>query len=258
MKLEQQQMQVWEWVVGESPVEDTALLIKAGALSPDERVNVYAEMYWLRLRDVLRDEFEQIHAVLGDEDFDVLAAKYIKAHPSTHFSLNWLGQHLPAFLQTHPIEGAPWLWALAQLQWARSQSFIAPDSPVATAESLGLITPQTAQSVRFTLTPSVRVLRHPFDVRPLFRAIADGQPWREVPVRAAQTVLVVFRQGFTVYHDTVSDAEARALELAQAGATLPELCEAFADFGEEAATRAFRAIGSWVNEGMVERVETTR
>ncbi|MDP3235202.1 MAG: DNA-binding domain-containing protein [Myxococcales bacterium] len=255
MSLAEQQSQLWEWVVGTAPVRDTAVLIKAGALSPDERVNVYAEMYWLRLRDVLRDEFEQVHAVLGDENFDVLAAKYVKAHPSTHFSLNWLGQHLPAFLKAHPVDGAPWLWALAELEWARSQSFIAADSPVATAESLGLVTPETAESVRFTLTPSVRVLCHDVDVRPLFRAIADGQPWRQVPVEAARTALVVFRQGFTVFHDAVSDAEATALELAMNGATLPELCEAFSELGDEAAPRAFQAIASWVNEGLVARVE---
>lgn len=255
MSLAEQQAQLWEWVVGTAPVRDTAVLIKAGALSPDERVNVYAEMYWLRLRDVLRDEFAQVHAVLGDENFDVLAAKYAKAHPSTHFSLNWLGQHLPSFLKAHPVDDAPWLWALAELEWARSQSFIAPDGPVATAESLGLVTPETAESVRFTLTTSVRLLRHHVDVRPLFRAIADGQSWREVPVETAQTALVVFRQGFTVFHDAVSEAEARALELAVNGATLPELCEAFAEFGDEAAPRAFQAIASWVNEGMVARVE---
>lgn len=255
MSLAEQQAQLWEWVVGTAPVRDTAVLIKAGALSPDERVNVYAEMYWLRLRDVLRDEFAQVHAVLGDENFDVLAAKYAKAHPSTHFSLNWLGQHLPSFLKAHPVDDAPWLWALAELEWARSQSFIAPDGPVATAESLGLVTPETAESVRFTLTTSVRLLRHDVDVRPLFRAIADGQSWREVPVETAQTALVVFRQGFTVFHDAVSEAEARALELAVNGATLPELCEAFSEFGDEAAPRAFQAIASWVNEGMVARVE---
>ena len=255
MSLAAQQTQLWEWVVGTAAVRDTAVLIKAGALSPDERVNVYAEMYWLRLRDVLKDEFEQVHAVLGDEDFDVLAAKYLKAHPSTHFSLNWLGQDLPAFLKSHPVDGAPWLWALAELEWARSQSFIAPDGPVATTEALALVTPDSAESVRFTLTPSVLVLRHPVDVRPLFRAIADGRSWREVPVEAAETALVVFRQGFGVFHDAVSEAEASALEFALKGAKLPELCEAFSEYGEEAAPRAFQAIGSWVNEGMVALVE---
>lgn len=251
MSLASQQEQLWQWIVGDAAVRDTALLVKAGALSPDERVNVYAEQYWLRLRDVLRGEFEHVRAVLGDDDFDVLAAKYVKAHPSTHFSLNWLGQHLPSFLRAQPVDGAPFLADLAELEWARSQAFIAEDSPVVSAESLSVVTPETAATVRFTLTPSVRVLQHAFDIRPLFRAIADGASWSEIAMPPSPTALVVFRQGFTVFHDAVSSAEAKALTRAMTGATLPELCEAFAEFGDEAASHAFQAIGSWVNEGMV-------
>ncbi|MBL8940542.1 MAG: putative DNA-binding domain-containing protein [Archangium sp.] len=251
MSLAAQQEQLWQWIVGDAAVRDTALLVKAGALSPDERVNVYAEQYWLRLRDVLRGEFEHVRAVLGDDDFDVLAAKYVKAHPSTHFSLNWLGQHLPSFLRAQPVDGAPFLADLAELEWARSQAFIAEDSPVVSAESLSVVTPETAATVRFTLTPSVRVLQHAFDIRPLFRAIADGASWSEIAMPPSPTALVVFRQGFTVFHDAVSSAEAEALTRAMTGATLPELCEAFAEFGDEAASHAFQAIGSWVNEGMV-------
>lgn len=255
MSLAAQQEQLWQWIVGDAAVRDTALMVKAGALSPDERVNVYAEQYWLRLRDVLRGEFEHVRAVLGDDDFDVLAAKYVKAHPSTHFSLNWLGQHLPAFLRAQPVEGAPFLADLAELEWARSQAFIADDSPVVSAEALAVVTPETAATVRFTLTPSVRVLQHGFDVRPLFRAIADGASWSEVGMPPSPTSLVVFRQGFTVFHDAVSSAEAEALTRAMTGASLPELCDAFAEFGDEAAPRAFQAIGSWVNEGMVSRID---
>ncbi|MER2564786.1 MAG: DNA-binding domain-containing protein [Myxococcaceae bacterium] len=255
MSLATQQEQLWQWIVGDAAVRDTALMVKAGALSPDERVNVYAEQYWLRLRDVLRGEFEHVRAVLGDDDFDVLAAKYVKAHPSTHFSLNWLGQHLPSFLRAQPVEGAPFLADLAELEWARSQAFIAVDSPVVSAEGLAVVTPETAATVRFTLTPSVRVLRHAFDVRPLFRAIADGANWREVEMPPCPTSLVVFRQGFTVFHDAVSSAEAEALTRAMNGATLPELCDAFSEFGDDAAPRAFQAIGSWVNEGMVARID---
>lgn len=255
MTLAEQQAQLWEWLAGEAPVRDTAALVKGGALSPDERVNVYAEMYWLRLRDVLREEFSLVRAVLGDDDFDVLAAKYVRAHPSTHPSLNWLGQHLPEFLRAHPVEGVPWLGELAELEWARSQSFLAPDSAVAAPADLARVTPETAEAARFSLTPSVRVLRHGQDVRPLFRAVSDGQPWQAVAVTATPTALVVFRQGFTVFHDAVDEAEARALELAATGASLPSLCEAFADFGDEAAPRAFQAIASWVNEGLVAAVD---
>lgn len=254
MSLREQQHRFWEWIVGDAEVRDTAPLITAGALSPDERVNVYAEMYWLRLRDVLREEFPQVRAVLGEEDFDILAAKYVRAHPSRHPSLNWLGQALPTFLRNHPVAEVPWLADLAELEWARSQAFISLDSPVAEPSVLTSLTPETAMQAVFTLTPSVRVLRLAHDVRALFRALRDGEAWREVPIEAGDVTLVVFRQQFTVFHDAVSSEEARALELAMTGATLPALCEAFVAFGDEAPARAFQAIGSWVTEGLVASV----
>lgn len=255
MTLDALQAELWELLVGAAPVRDTALLVKGGSLSPDERVNVYAEMYWLRLRDVLRDEFPQVRAVLGDEDFDVLAAKYVKARPSTHFSLNWLGQHLPAFLRAHPVEGAPFLADLAELEFTRSQVFIAPDSPVVGREALALVTPETAATARFTLTPAVQVLNQACDLRALFRAQAAADSWRSVEVSPTPTHLVVFRQGFEVFHDRVSPEEAAALTLARQGATLPALCAAFVAFGDEAPAQAFQAIASWVTEGLVARVD---
>ncbi|MDX2013539.1 MAG: DNA-binding domain-containing protein [Myxococcaceae bacterium] len=255
MTLGQLQHQMWEVLVGGTSIDNAAVLVKAGALTPAERVGVYAEMYWLRLRDVLRDEFPQVRAVLGDEDFDVLAAKYLRAHPSTHPSLNWLGQHLAPFLRARPVEGAPFLADLAALEFARNQVFIAPDSPVVAQAHLSRVTPETAASARFTLTPAVQVLPLAHDVRALFRAQADGSTWRGVDVPSTPTFLVVFRQGFDVFHDVVSPEEAAALRQAMTGATLPELCEAFVAFGEEAPARAFQAIASWVTEGLVARID---
>lgn len=246
------QARMWDAVVRDAPVAGAAPLVRGGALTPEARVSIYAEQYWLRLRDVLRSEFEHVRAVLGDDDFDVLAARYVGAHPSTHYSLNWLGQHLEAFLRSRPVDGAPFLADLAALEFARSQAFIAADTPIAEAAELLRITPETAERARFTLARSVRVLRLAHDVRPLFRALAEGRAWSSVDVAMAPTCLVVFRQGFTVFHDGVSTEEAHALELAARGASLAELCGAFSERGAEA---AFTAIASWVNEGLVATID---
>jgi hypothetical protein len=196
--------------------------------------------------------------VLGDEDFDILCAKYFKQYPSTHPSLNFLGQFLPSFLNEFPVDGVPWLMELSELEWARSQSFIAPDEPTITREDLARqVTPETAERTRFTIHPSVHALRHRYDVRAMFRALSDGGSWRGVPVEHRPTTLTVFRQGFTVFHQRVEEEEGAALEAAiGVRAPLPELCEAFATFGDEAAGRAFQAIGRWVDEGFVTRIET--
>jgi hypothetical protein len=254
MTLEALQHRLWDTLVGARPIEDAADLVTAGALSPTQRLDLYAEMYWLRLRDVLRSEFPLVRAVLGPDDFDVLAARYVRAHPSRHHSLDWLGQSLAGFLREGPVDQAPFLADLAELEFTRNQAFLAPDAPVATSADLARVTPDTAMTARFSLTPSVRVLRLEHDVRPLFRALSEGQAWTSSEAPATSTCLVIFRAGFTVFHDAVSADEAAALALARDGASLPELCAAFS--GDDAAARAFQAIGSWVSEGLVSRIAT--
>src|SRR5262245_52698034 len=60
-------------------------------LTSAERVGVYAEMYFLRLVEVLVDEFPGLVALLGREEAERLFRDYVCAHPSRHFSLNRLG-----------------------------------------------------------------------------------------------------------------------------------------------------------------------
>ncbi len=252
------QQQLWDWFAGSAEVKHTSGHVRSfGALSADERVAVYSEMYWLRLRDVLRDEFPMVRAVLGDDDFDVLVAKYLKAYPSMAPSLGQLGQFLASFLNEFPVEGVPWLMELAELEYVRSQSFIAENAPTVTREELArAVTAETAERARFTIHPSVHLLQHRYDVRPLFRALDDRRDWRAVTVENTPICLAVFRQGFAVYHQRVPDEEGAALEAAIAvRAPLPELCECFASAGDAAATKAFEAIAHWVDEGFVSRIE---
>ncbi len=221
MTLERLQNDFFEWVAGseEIPSEPAAKVVDGGALEPSTRVGIYAEMYWLRMRDALRDDFSKVAKAVGDEAFEVLVAKYIKAHPSRHFSLGQVGRGFAEFLQTE----APELSGIAALQWAEAQAFVAPDSPVIEAKALSVINEETFASVRLTAAPSLRM--------------------------AGRTV--VWRRGFEVFHVEVSEPEARALVSLLAGeGSLPALCEPFAEPAD-----AFTAIASWVNEGMIAALE---
>ncbi|MGI9330937.1 MAG: HvfC/BufC N-terminal domain-containing protein, partial [Gammaproteobacteria bacterium] len=62
------------------------------------RLQVYFQAYRLRLIDVLQNDFEGLHALLGDEAFSRMVQAYLEEHPSRHPSVRWFGQHLPAFL----------------------------------------------------------------------------------------------------------------------------------------------------------------
>jgi hypothetical protein len=59
---------------------------------------VYRNAYVARLAEVLADDYEQVHAYLGDAGFARLAKSYIAAHPSDRRSARDFGRHVPDFL----------------------------------------------------------------------------------------------------------------------------------------------------------------
>jgi hypothetical protein len=199
-------------------------------------------MYWLRMRDMLTLDYPAVQAALGEASFEVLVARYLKAHPSTRPSLNDFGRHLPAFLAAHPVEGAPWLHDLAALELARAQVFIELDTPVlapAALQALG----ERFEEARLVPVAALRLLKLGWDVR---ARLQDP----EAAPEARPVHLAVWRQGHQVFHVEVLADEAQALERVRRGALLPEVCEAFAE-REAPAQAAFQAIGSWVKEGMM-------
>jgi hypothetical protein len=52
-----------------------------------------------RLAEILGEDYEQVHAYLGDQGFARLVKSYIAANPSDQRSARWFGRHLPAYVR---------------------------------------------------------------------------------------------------------------------------------------------------------------
>ena len=88
-------------------------------LSAEERVNIYANMYFYRILEVLEEDFPATRAVLGPERFHNLVTGYLIEYPPAHFSISYAGNHLADFLGDHPLrEEFPFLENLARLERA--------------------------------------------------------------------------------------------------------------------------------------------
>src|SRR5882724_694831 len=73
-------------------------------LTANQRVDVYREMYWLRLREALSIDYPELQRFLGNDRFDRLCDVYVQKYPSRSYSLNRLGDHLPRFLAEDGFE----------------------------------------------------------------------------------------------------------------------------------------------------------
>lgn len=226
---------VWRLVVApEGAARGAAELRKAGVLSSEdlsflvrsddrmsavEHVDVYADMYFYRLRDCLAEDFPAVRAVLGADRFHDLVTDYVLANPPAHFSLRELGRALPGFLGRHrlsrTLEAIP---DLARLEWARLDVFDERDAtPLARGRLLEGAAGAPA-AFAFRLIPASRVERVAASVLPVWKRVRDGgEPDAHAcRVRGDAPAVLVWRRGGTVFHRSLPADEARCLEAAHA------------------------------------------
>jgi len=255
-----------------------------------DRLDIYANMYFYRLLDCLREDYPRLFEACGPDRFHNLVTDYLLRHPSEHPSLRHLGSRLPAFLENHPLgRECPVLADLARLEWTRADLFDAADAAPLTREELARLPQETAGSVRFALVPAFALLRLAHDAPRLWtemkeRAKAqaagegagaepDGHEIHSGAGMAAETCRLhaegpavdlprfprrdtavrVWRRGFVVYHRAIDAEEADGLELLGAGEPLARIAQRLAAGRSAArATERFgRVFQGWIDDGLL-------
>ena len=229
-----------------------ALVREDERLSAVERLDIYADMYFYRIRDCLKEDFGAVCAVIGAAAFHNLVTDYLLVHPSTHFSLRYVGQHLPAFVRSHTFGTQwPYLGDLALLEWTILEAFDARDAEPLDAAALAAVPQERWPDLRFTLTPSLHLLDVGWPVHEIWRQAQAG----ELPVAPppADTCLRVWRQNLRVFHRPIDAAERAALTAIRAGATFGRVCEDIAAVTgqREGAERAAALLHGWLADALL-------
>ncbi len=224
-----------------------------------QRLDIYANMYFWRLHDILRGDYAAVVAAVGDDHFHNLVTDYLLASPSRHPSVRNVGERLPQFLAQQPLGvERPWLVELARLERARVELFDGPDADVLTIDDLRALPPEAFVSLSLPLVPSLLLLDVEHAVDDVWRAVEDAEegesPVIEPPPRAPR-MLLVWRQDVTVYHRVVEPPELRALARARDGAPFGVVCDLIAESMpvEEAGPAAFQLLARWVGDGIIAR-----
>jgi hypothetical protein len=215
------------------------------------RLEIYADMYFARIREVLADEYAKTASALGRAAFHALVVDYLDACRPDHPSMREVGARLPAFLAAHPTGARqPWLAELARLERARLEMVDSADAETLTLEALRTLPPERFATLNLRLVPSHALLATRFDVVPLWRS---DDPGTAVPA-PSPTALVVWRRELEVLHRAVDSEEADWLRrLASANTTFPELCDGLGRgrSDQAAAARAFELVGRWASDGLL-------
>jgi len=184
---------------------DAADVIRgSSALSADDRLDVYARSYVLRLAECLRAEFPVLRALIGEQVFDLFAGGYLSACPPSSPSLYDLGAGFPDHLEAtrpQPHSGPGTLEALpaslARLERAISVSSRAPGPEVSNgAGGLDFTASLHDPSIRLRTPESLRLLRLDFDFTDALVSARAGR--RPDPPPARETLVAVARSRYEV------------------------------------------------------------
>lgn len=228
-----------------------ALIVDDNRVGAARRLDIYRNNYRASLREVLADHFERVHAWLGDDQFDNLAAAYVAAFPSHTRNLRYYGGEFPAFLAQHyPADGE--LAELANLDWALRGAFDAADATPLDAAQVGALGDGWIERpLRFH--PSAQMLTQRHNSRAIWSALDADETPPEAALLAAPETLLVWRLGTQSQFRTLSEDEAGALALLGTGASFTDLSvDAIDRLGEAGAMEALAAwLGRWLADELL-------
>lgn len=244
------------------------IVTRSQALSSVERLGVYANAYYARLLECLREEFPTLVHALDEETFNGFAFAYFQDHPSQSYTLGDLGRDFPQHLvDTRPERDRPDAdWAdfvidLAIVERTFSEVFDGPgveNVPTLDSEQLLAIPPERWPHCRLVPVPCLRLLPLRFPVHQYISSVRRQQP-AEIPP-PQPTWLVVTRREFMVRRFAVSSAAYLLLSSFVEGATVLEAIEKVADDPEVDPEQLVSQLREWFQEwaaaGLFLSVET--
>ncbi len=218
-----------------------ALIRPNTKLTALERLQIYSQQYWWRLRGNFSEDFRGLRAVLGERKFNHLATAYIQHHGSTSWNLRDLGQHIEAYLLGHPELTAPHeqlALDMARVEWARIEAFDGPAKPTLNPQKIAHIAPDRLQlklqpyisllSLEYPIDDLLgRLKRREIQTDSLSNAVSGQQTRRRLRLsaRPAHIHLAVHRVDYIVYYKRLDAAAYRLLKAIAGGASLEAACE---------------------------------
>ncbi|HBF13330.1 MAG TPA: hypothetical protein DDW49_08120 [Deltaproteobacteria bacterium] len=203
-----------------------AFIKPSQTLTPEERVDIYANMYFFRLLEGLKKDFPGIHLFVGNDAFHNLVTDYLITHPPTHFSIRYAGQSFPEFLKKHRNKkNGPFLPDLALFEWDLAESFDAPDGTVLTKKDLSRLKPKQWAGFIPSLTPSLQLFSSFYDIAFLHKTLLNTKKTSFIKKEKERIFTRIWRKKLKVVYHPIDKLEYGLLKQIQKGKSFATLCE---------------------------------
>jgi hypothetical protein len=193
------------------PDELEAFIHRSRALTSAERLAVYANAYFARLLECMREMFPVLLHAVGEDLFDQFALEYLQRYPSRSYTLGRLADRFASYLEeTSPRcdaeapSSADPSWAafvvdLARLEWTIEQVFDGPGmenvEPLSAAD-LAAVPAAQWDAARLVTAPCLVLLATRFPLNDYYTAAREGKD--PSPPAPAESFMAVSRRDFVV------------------------------------------------------------
>ncbi len=222
------------------------------------RLAIYGGGYGARLTEALQMNFPALAKLLGDADFETVAAAYIGSHDSSFASIRYYGHQLAQFLaRAEAYAARPWLAELAEWEWAMTETFDAANADVIDAGAMARVSPEHWSDLRLRWHPSIGRLKLTWNVPQLWKALtSETQP--PLPSATAEPgQWLLWRQELEIFFRLLTPPEGAALGAVRDGCSFGEMCDLLCAWvGESAAPgNAAAYLREWLQSGLIVEID---
>ena len=225
-----------------------AIVRRSKNLTSLERINIYHEMYYLRLIDILRGDFPAVLYALGDDVFTEMAREYIIAHPSQHYDLNGLGAKFPGFMRgVKRLKHRIFLGDLAKLERAIEEVFDEQPAKALTVDELLRVPQDQWVNARLQPVPALRLVASRFPINDFLEAVR-GEKDPLLPAAKASHLVVYRKKNLRVWRLDLDAPQFAMLNALVRGKTVGQAVELCMEAPDAQSIDLAASVKRWFDE----------
>lgn len=251
MKLEYLENKMVDYLLNNNA--DIDMLVSGSVTHRQQRLSIYSNAYFVRLRETLQVDHEILWGYLGDDLFDEAIDGYIRETPSIHRSLRHYGDKFPDYLKaTEAFSEIPVIADLARFERLLLDVFDAPESNRLSNESLANVPATAWPGMKLKFHPSVRLITLHSNAVEIWKALKEKQ----VPPAAVENTnyWICWRNSERLSEfRPIESTEYEILQLIRQGYSLADLCEFMASIlpEESVAAALMQYLSLWSGHGIL-------
>lgn len=190
--------------------------VDGAGLDPAARLRIYQHAVAATLTATLRGSYPAVCAVVGNDFFDSMAARYQRQHPSICGNLQHFGDSLADFITAMPeAQSLAYLADLARLDWRRQLAALAADAVTVDAVRRAAAATVAPDRLRISLHPSLQLLHSDYAILTLWQWCLA--PTAVAPTLAGGEYVLLWRDGNEVAMASVTAATFHCIEALAGG-----------------------------------------